>query len=287
MFDFGRINEDQKAAVITTEGPVLIIAGPGTGKTFTLVKRILYLVVEKHVEPRQIMVVTFTERAAKELLTRIADEFLSNEINININEMYIGTFHSVCLRLLKDFADEVVEDKNCRLLDAFEQAYIVCRNIDAFNRLPGFAEHFPAKMGVWNQALEICKYVNQLMEELVDIDAMINDQDEDVRFLAKLVKRYTDLLARNNAMDFSSIQTKTYGMIVDRPQILSRIRECIKYFMVDEYQDTNYIQLEMMIRECTDSEEQQSAISLNFRNILIVMNARLSILIPITDLRVE
>ncbi len=72
MFDFGLINEEQKQAVLTTEGPVLIIAGPGTGKTFTLVKRIAYLVSEKKVNPSEIMVVTFTEKAAKELLTRIS-----------------------------------------------------------------------------------------------------------------------------------------------------------------------------------------------------------------------
>ena len=102
MFDFGLINEEQKQAVVTTDGPLLIIAGPGTGKTFTLVKRIAYLIREKDISPSEIMAVTFTEKAAKELLTRISDEFLKNDINVNINEMYIGTFHSVCLRLLKE-----------------------------------------------------------------------------------------------------------------------------------------------------------------------------------------
>jgi DNA helicase-2/ATP-dependent DNA helicase PcrA len=93
MFDFGLINEEQKQAVLTTEGPVLIIAGPGTGKTFTLVKRIAYLVSEKNVNPSEIMVVTFTEKAAKELLTRISNEFLNNGLNININEMSIETLN--------------------------------------------------------------------------------------------------------------------------------------------------------------------------------------------------
>ena len=92
LFDFGNANEEQKKAITTTEGPVLIIAGPGTGKTYTLVKRISYLVFEKEVEPSSIMVVTFTEKAAKELLTRISDEFLKVDENcrININEMYIN-----------------------------------------------------------------------------------------------------------------------------------------------------------------------------------------------------
>ena len=88
MFDFGLINEEQKQAVLTTEGPVLIIAGPGTGKTFTLVKRIAYLVSEKKVNPSEIMVVTFTEKAAKELLTRISNEFLKIDLNINMSNLH-------------------------------------------------------------------------------------------------------------------------------------------------------------------------------------------------------
>ena len=95
MFDLTNTNDEQKNAVTQTEGPVLIIAGPGTGKTFTLVKRIAYLVLEKHVAPGEIMAVTFTEKAARELVTRISDEFLNYDSQININEMYIGTFHAV------------------------------------------------------------------------------------------------------------------------------------------------------------------------------------------------
>ena len=134
MFDFGSANEEQKKAIITTEGPILIIAGPGTGKTYTLVKRISYLVFEKEVKPASIMVVTFTEKAAKELLTRISDEFLSldEDCNININEMYIGTFHSVCLRLLKEHSEEVSGNQKSRMMDAFEQTYLVCQNIEEF-----------------------------------------------------------------------------------------------------------------------------------------------------------
>ena len=246
MFDFGLINEEQKKAVLTTEGPVLIIAGPGTGKTFTLVKRIAYLVSEKKVNPSEIMVVTFKEKAAKELLTRISNEFLKIDLNINMNEMYIGTFHSVCLRLLKENSEYVAEDNKSRMMDAFEQTYLVCKNIENFNRLPGFTKHFPATRGTWNQAVEICRYVNQMMEELVDVDAMIEDQDEDIRFLGKLVTRYKELLDRNGAMDFSSIQTKTFEMLKQYPDVLQRIQSDIRYIMVDEYQDTNYIQEQLV-----------------------------------------
>ena len=240
-YDFGQVNDAQKEAVITTEGPVLMIAGPGTGKTFTLVKRLAYLVMEKNVKPGEIMVVTFTEKAAKELLTRISNEFIRYDLNLNINEMYIGTFHSVCLRLLKENSEYTEKDKLLHCLDAFEQTYLVCRNIEYFNRLKGYARHIKSQ-NVWKQSLEICRYVNQMMEELVEIDAMEADQDEDMRFLARLVKRYMELLKRSGSMDFSSIQTRTYEMLIQYPDVLERIRESIRYIMVDEYQDTNFIQ---------------------------------------------
>lgn len=120
-YDFGQVNDSQREAIQTTEGPVLMIAGPGTGKTFTLVKRLVYLVVEKEVKPSEIMVVTFTEKAGKELITRISNEFIKYNLNLNLNEMYIGTFHSVCLRILKENSEYIDNNDKCRMLDAFEQ----------------------------------------------------------------------------------------------------------------------------------------------------------------------
>lgn len=102
MFDFGNANEGQRLAISTADGPVLITAGPGTGKTFTLVQRAIYLIQECGVAPEQIMMATFTEKAAKELVTRITNELASRDIVVNVNEMYIGTFHSLCLRIIKE-----------------------------------------------------------------------------------------------------------------------------------------------------------------------------------------
>lgn len=85
-FDFGQANDEQKKAIQHIDGPALIIAGPGTGKTFTLVKRVVYLIVEKGVKPENILIATFTEKAAKELITRITNELIRLNINVNINE---------------------------------------------------------------------------------------------------------------------------------------------------------------------------------------------------------
>lgn len=250
MFEFGNANAEQKKAITTTEGPVLIIAGPGTGKTYTLVKRISYLVFEKEVPPSSIMVVTFTEKAAKELVTRISDEFLSTDENcrININEMYIGTFHSVCLRILKECSEEISGNQQSRVMDAFEQTYLVCRNLDNFRYLHGFKEHISQSTGEWKQAMEVCRYVNQIMEELVDIEKMEDDVDEDMRFLGRLVMRYKELLKKKNVMDFSSIQTDTWNLLEHNKEICQLIQNKIQYVMVDEYQDTNYIQEQLVFR---------------------------------------
>ena len=244
-FEFGQVNEAQKEAIQATEGPVLIIAGPGTGKTFTLVKRLAYLVIEKGVKPGEIMMVTFTEKAARELITRISNEFINHGLNLNINEMYIGTFHSVCSRLLKENTGYTGHENKNRMMDAFEQTYLVCRNIDYFNCLGNYSSYISGQ-SIWSQSLEICRYVNQMMEELVDVDAMEEDADKDMRFLGRLVKRYQNLLEKNGAMDFSSIQTKTFDMLKKHPEVLSGIRDSIRYIMVDEYQDTNYIQEQLV-----------------------------------------
>lgn len=244
-YDFGQANYEQKEAILTTEGPLLMIAGPGTGKTFTLVKRIAYLVIEEGIRPDEIMVVTFTEKAAKELLTRISNEFIKYDLEININDMYIGTFHSVCMRILKENSEYFENNSNYRVLDAFEQAYLVCRNIKDFNVLGYYREYIRPK-NVWKQSLEICRYVNQMMEEMVDIDAMEEDDDRDIRFLAKLVRRYKALLERNNALDFSSMQTKTFDMLTKHEDVLNKVRNKIHYIMVDEYQDTNFIQEQLV-----------------------------------------
>ena len=96
------LQDSKIKAITTTEKPLLIIAGPGSGKTMTLVERIVYLIVYKKVNPTEILVSTFTEKAAKELITRVSNRTLELGVSINLNEMYIGTLHSLFLRLLKE-----------------------------------------------------------------------------------------------------------------------------------------------------------------------------------------
>lgn len=124
MFDFGNANENQRKAISTAEGPVLITAGPGTGKTFTLVQRAIYLIEECGIKPESIFIATFTEKAAKELITRITNELAARNITVNINDMYVGTFHSLCLRILKENMEFTRLRKNYRLMDQFDESYM-------------------------------------------------------------------------------------------------------------------------------------------------------------------
>lgn len=241
MFDFGNANEGQRLAISNSDGPVLITAGPGTGKTYTLVQRAIFLIQEKGVSPEQILVATFTEKAAKELVTRITNELAERGIVANINEMYIGTFHSLCLRIIKEHLEYTRLKKNYRTLDQFDQSYTVFQNIHKFRNLPDIDTVLSAG-GAWRQAGEICGFVNNLVEELIDPSELMADPDPQIAALGSMVKTYQELLSENNLMDFSAIQTEAYWLLKNNPSILAEVQDKIRYIMIDEYQDTNYIQ---------------------------------------------
>jgi DNA helicase II / ATP-dependent DNA helicase PcrA len=245
MFEFGNANEAQRIAIATIAGPVLITAGPGTGKTFTLVQRAIYMIQEKGVAPEQIMLATFTEKAAKELITRITNELADRKISVNINEMYIGTFHSICLRFIKEHLEFTRMRKNYRTIDEFDQKYTVFQNINRFRRIRGFSEVI-TENGAWRQARLICSYVNNLSEELVAPDNLKKDVNHQISVLGEVLDTYRQLLSENNLVDFASIQTEAYHVLSNNPEVLEEIHSKIQYIMIDEYQDTNYIQEQLV-----------------------------------------
>lgn len=245
MFDFKNANDGQRQAIETTDGPVLITAGPGTGKTFTLVQRAIYLIQEKGVRPEEILLATFTEKAAKELITRITNELAARGIVSNINEMYIGTFHSLCLRIIKEHLEFTRLKKNFRTLDAFDQSYTVFQNIYRFRAIKNF-DTAVSNQGAWKQAGEICTLVNNLSEELIDPAVLMADSDVRIAALGEILQVYQDILSENNLMDFSAIQTEAYWLLTNYPDVLAELRSKIRYIMIDEYQDTNYIQEQLV-----------------------------------------
>ncbi|GHV85487.1 DNA helicase II [Spirochaetia bacterium] len=240
-FDFGHANEAQQQAIATTDGPLLIIAGPGTGKTFTLVQRAAYLIEEKGVKPENIMMATFTEKAAKELITRLSTVLLDKNPGLNINDMYIGTFHSICLRIIKDNLEFSNIKKNYQTLDAFDQAYMIYRDIYRFITIENFDTAVKDK-GTWGMAKTICAYVNNLSEELVNYHSLLEDTDPAIIAMGRIMEKYNEVLEAHNAMDFSRLQTEAWHILTSHPEILTGLQEKIQYLMIDEYQDTNHIQ---------------------------------------------
>ena len=252
MFDFGKAITEQKDAIQCVDGPLLIIAGPGTGKTFTIIQRAIYMIEERGVKPEQIMLVTYTEKAAKELVTRITNELADRSIPVNINDMYIGTFHSLCLRFIEENAEYTGLKKNFRPLDgSFEQVYMVLQNLKSFLEIDKeylvikkFINGKPANQ--WKKSTQICTIVNNLTEELVDCGKLIEDKDEYISVTGRIYQRYLELLEENNCIDFSGMQSEAYKLLKNNPNVLAKIHDRIKYIMVDEYQDTNYIQEQLL-----------------------------------------
>ena len=241
------LNPEQQIIVNTVEGPVLVIAGPGSGKTRTLVERIVHL-IQLGVAPEQIMVSTFTEKAAKELITRISNCLLRQGIRVNLNEMYIGTLHSIFLRFLEENREYTRLKKNYRVLDAFEQNFLLYDNIYDFLHIEGIEELIGEhKVSLWRKGSELAEKINIVSEEMLDIASLEKSEEKAVQCLAKCYKKYKELLEEENALDFSTIQIETYDMLSSHPEVLQKLQDQIKYFMVDEYQDTNTIQEKILL----------------------------------------
>jgi DNA helicase-2/ATP-dependent DNA helicase PcrA len=243
-FDFGTANENQIKAITSTEGPLLIIAGPGTGKTFTLIKRAMYLIETQSIKPENILLVTFTEKAAKEIITRLSNELLEKNINLNVNEMYIGTIHSVCLRILKENLEYSSLKKNYQIFDDFDQQYFLFRNYwSHFKSIENIDLIIDPIGSIWDRVSRLQKYVNLISEEFVDIEVMINSENVLAKVIGSVLKKYNELRIEHNFIDFSTIQTETYKLLSDSSNgVLKKLQDKIQYLMVDEYQDTNYIQ---------------------------------------------
>lgn len=238
---FKTANKQQLEAINSLNGPLLIVAGPGTGKTFTLINRALNLIVNYGVKPEEILFATFTEKAANELITRLSFELDKNDIDFNPDEMYIGTFHSICLRILKDNLAFTNLKKNFNLYDQFDQQYFIYRHFNDFKTIESFDEYFDHG-SYWDKCAEIMKVLNRLNEEMISYNSLLESENKTFKFYGSLLKKYDDLRQENNFIDFSSIQVEAYKLLNHNKDILSDLQNKIKYMMIDEYQDTNHIQ---------------------------------------------
>ena len=243
-----KANPQQLEAILATDGPVLIIAGPGSGKTFTLVERIVYLITHKGVAPESLLVVTFTDKAARELTTRISNRLTELNIQFNLNEMYLGTFHSICLRLVEDYREFTRLKRSFTLFDQFDQQYFLYQHIKDFRELPD-AELVMGhdQTGRWAQSENLLKWLNKVSEEALDAATLAVAPEEEIRALAACFAKYQELLNEHNSLDFSGIQYEALQLLEKRPEVLTQLRDKLTHLMVDEYQDTNTIQERILL----------------------------------------
>jgi DNA helicase-2/ATP-dependent DNA helicase PcrA len=223
------LNDQQKEAVLATEGPVLVLAGAGSGKTKALTHRIAYLVREKKISPYNILAVTFTNKAAKEMTERIS-RLLGQPINYRLP--WMGTFHSICVRILRREADFVGYSRSFSIYDDGDQSSIIKRimkelNIDPKHFNPNSVQYFIS--GAKNELItaeEYKKYINSPFEKIT----------------SQVYERYECYLREANAMDFDDLIMQCVKLFQNNEKILEKHQELFKYILIDEYQDTNQAQ---------------------------------------------
>ena len=157
------LNDKQKEAVDSVIGPLLIIAGPGSGKTHTLVERVINLIQNHNAKPENLLVVTFTDKAARELKTRISNRVIELDLDFHMNDMYLGTFHQICLRILQEYRQYSELGKNYSIIDQFDQQYLIAQNMYRFKKIEG-VESVAGEGTNWMMASNILRYVNSFKD---------------------------------------------------------------------------------------------------------------------------
>ena len=229
------LNEQQYMAATCSEGPLLILAGAGSGKTGTMTHRIAYLIKDKGISPYSILAVTFTNKAAREMRERVEDLIGS------FRGMWILTFHGMCLRILRQYADRIGYDRSFVIYDPVDQKALVKSLVKAME--------YDEKTFTPAYVLEV---ISSNKEKGVSVEdfretaksGFVNRETQ--KKLAVLYEQYIDAMHKNNAMDFDDLILNTVKLFKECPDVLSEYQERFKYIMVDEYQDTNMLQYELI-----------------------------------------
>lgn len=265
MSIYDSLNEQQKEAVCHTEGPLLILAGAGSGKTRVLTHRIAYLIEEKGVNPWNILAITFTNKAAGEMRERV-----DSIVGFGAESIWVSTFHSMCVRILRRYIDRLGYDTNFTIYDADDQKTLM---------------------------KDVCKYLKidtKMLKERTILGAISSAKDEMVtpeefalraegdymqKKIAQAYTEYEKQLRANNALDFDDLLLKTVQLFQTQPDVLESYQERFRYIMVDEYQDTNTAQFELirlLARKyhnlCVVGDDDQSIYKFRGANIHNILN---------------
>ena len=234
-----KLNDKQREAAMHTEGPLLILAGAGSGKTSTMTCRIAYLIKEMGVSPYNILAVTFTNKAAKEMRDRVEDL-----IGAGIN-MWILTFHSACLRILRSHAEVLGYGRDFAVYDPTDQKTLIkniCKEIQIDTKK-------------FNPSYFLSR-ISECKESRIEPDKYLRIYGDDFkeRMIQQVYEAYDRQLKKNNAMDFDDLLLKTVELFEKDEEVLLKYQRRFRYVMVDEYQDTNQIQYQFvkMLAEAED-----------------------------------
>ena len=242
-------NPQQKEAIEIAKGPLLIIAGPGSGKTEVLIYRTLNLILNYEVNPKNILLCTFTEKAAEQLKSRLKF-YLSkcDKSEIDLSEMSCGTIHSICNSIIIDNISEIPHlHKNFGVLEELTQILFIFENFSNIFGEKINDKYLSKWIGIWQTIQTSIKYFNKITEEFIDVSLMKKDSDNFIRFLADAYQRYKIKLEETNFIDFSFQQTHVLNLLLNNPRIKEKLQAKYQYIMVDEYQDTNYVQEQIML----------------------------------------
>jgi len=241
------LNDEQKVVVGHGEGPLLVIAGPGSGKTLSLVLRAINLLLVGAVKPAELVICTFTEKAAFELRDRIAAEARHVGYNGDLSSLCAGTIHSICNHFLSKYRHHTPLGSNFETLDELTELLFIFEHFDEI--IGAGAE--PPYLGRWNTkwgSIEgLRNYFNKITEELVDPVALASESDAFLSEVGKAYESYRQVLYHQNRLDFSHQQYLFYRLL-QNPEIGPQICDGVRYLLVDEYQDTNYIQERILLK---------------------------------------
>ena len=265
MSIYDSLNKEQREAVFCTEGPLLMLAGAGTGKTRSLTHRIVYMIEEKGVNPWNILAITFTNKAAEEMRERAV-----SLVGPGSENLWISTFHATCSRILRRHADLLGYNRSFTIYDASDQKSLMK---EVLKSMKIDTKQFPEKavLSAISAAKDECK-------SPLDYRNDCGDNYRDIR-ISEIYEEYQKRLKENDAMDFDDLLVKTVELFQAHPDILDYYQERFRYIMVDEYQDTNTVQF-MLVKLlaskyrnlCVVGDDDQSIYRFRGANIFNILN---------------
>ncbi len=265
MSIYDTLNNEQREAVFHTEGPLLILAGAGSGKTRVLTHRIAYLIDEKGVNPWNILAITFTNKAAGEMRERV-----DRIVGFGAESIWVSTFHSTCVRILRRHIDRLGYGTNFTIYDADDQKTLmkdVCKQLQIDTKI--YKER--ALLSTISAAKD-----EMIMPDEFELNAA---GDYHKQRIAKVYREYEKQLRANNALDFDDLLVKTVQLLQTQPDILEYYQERFRYIMVDEYQDTNTVQFKLISilakkyqNLCVVGDDDQSIYKFRGANIKNILN---------------